>query len=78
MIGWDEGKHRRDGAGRFAFKRNTEPDIELRAPVPGVLDDEDLLAVQAHFGVSEEQVRRDHAISHALAALAAVGEDDVV
>ena len=78
MTGWDERQHRRDSAGRFAFKRHAEADVELPAPVPGVLDNGDLRAMQDHFGVSEEQVRRDHAISHALAALTSIGTDEFV
>ena len=30
------------------------------------------------FGVGEAQVRRDHVISHALAALSTLGTDDLV
>lgn len=46
--------------------------------IPGVLDEEERLAVQARFGVGAEQVVRDHAISHVLAAVTGVGTDDVV
>jgi predicted nucleotidyltransferase component of viral defense system len=78
MEDWDKGKRRRDGLGRFTFKRNTEADLALRAIEPGVLDEDDLLNVQAQFGVSEEQVRRDHAISHALAAISSLDHDTVL
>jgi predicted nucleotidyltransferase component of viral defense system len=74
----DESKHRRDGAGRFDEKMNSEPEASLRAPVPGVLDDDERIAVEMQFGVDEEQVIRDHAISHALAAIASIGTDEVV
>jgi hypothetical protein len=37
-----------------------------------VLSDEDLAAVEEMFGVGEAQVRRDHLISHVLAALSAL------
>jgi predicted nucleotidyltransferase component of viral defense system len=47
-------------------------------PTPGGLDERERRAVQAQFGVADEQVRRDHAISHALAAIASTGTDDVV
>lgn len=47
-------------------------------PIPGVLDPEEQLAVEGRFGVTAEQVVRDHVISHALAAIASVGTDDVV
>lgn len=39
------------------------------APIPGVLADADLRRVARQFGVRPDQVRRDHAISHVLAAL---------
>lgn len=47
-------------------------------PIPGVLDPEEQLAVEGRFGVAAEQVVRDHVISHALAAIARIGTDDVV
>ncbi len=48
-------------------------------PSPGVLSDADLLRVQSEFGVPPSQVRRDHAISHVLAALARMdGAHDLV
>lgn len=49
-----------------------------QAPVPGVLDDAERMGVELQFGVAEEQVRRDHAISHTLAAIASIGTDDLV
>lgn len=47
-------------------------------PVPGVLDDDELQEVATQFGVGEAQVRRDHVISHALAAISVLGLDDLV
>lgn len=48
-------------------------------PILGVLSEADLRRVQAEFGVLPGQVRRDHAISHVLAALARMdGADDLV
>jgi predicted nucleotidyltransferase component of viral defense system len=47
-------------------------------PVPGVLADDELDAVRRTFGVAEAQVRRDHVISHTLAAIASIGTDSVV
>lgn len=70
----DESKHRRDGAGRFDEKMNSEPEASLLAPVPGVLDDDERIAVEMQFGVDEAQVIRDHAISHALAHVPSEGE----
>lgn len=46
---------------------------------PGVLSAADLDRIQSEFGVASEQVRRDHAISHVLAAIArAACADDVI
>jgi hypothetical protein len=39
--------------------------------VRGILSPRDLDDVRRQFGVDDKQVRRDHVISHALAALAA-------
>ena len=50
----------------------------MAAPLPGVLASDEMLAVAEHFGVGEAQVRRDHVISHALAALSTLGTDTVV
>lgn len=41
----------------------------MTPPRPGALDPDELAAVRSRFGVADEQVRRDHAISHVLAAL---------
>jgi predicted nucleotidyltransferase component of viral defense system len=60
---------RRGGAARVSARP---------APIPGVLDGAERRAVAKQFGVAEEQVVRDHAISHALAAIAGIGTDDVV
>jgi hypothetical protein len=43
-----------------------------------VLDPEELLHIAARFGVSEDQVRRDHLISHLLAALSTEAADSVI
>lgn len=50
----------------------------MTAPTPGVLDDGEMREVADHFGVGEAQVRRDHIISHALAALSTLGTEDLV
>lgn len=42
------------------------------------LHPEDLATVMAQFGVSEEQVRRDHVISHILAALSRHHRDEII
>lgn len=49
-----------------------------RPPVAGVLDEKERITVEQKFGVSAQQVIRDHAISHALAAIAAVGTESTV
>lgn len=46
-------------------------------PVSGVLCEADLAAASRHFGADEEQVRRDHVISHALGSLSRLGTDTV-
>lgn len=46
--------------------------------IPGVLDPQERLAVEHQFNVGTRQVIRDHLISHALAAIAAAAQDDVV
>jgi predicted nucleotidyltransferase component of viral defense system len=43
-----------------------------------MLDPEELLQIAARFGVSEDQVRRDHLISHLLAALSTEAADSVI
>ncbi|MEE8867786.1 MAG: nucleotidyl transferase AbiEii/AbiGii toxin family protein [Acidipropionibacterium acidipropionici] len=50
----------------------------MTVPTPGVLAKEDLLRVEDEFGVGEEQVRRDHLISHVLSAVSTLGVDDVM
>jgi predicted nucleotidyltransferase component of viral defense system len=48
-------------------------------PIPGILSEADLRRVQEQFGVLPSQVRRDHAISHVLAAIARMdAADDLV
>ncbi|GEA89795.1 nucleotidyl transferase AbiEii/AbiGii toxin family protein [Cellulomonas cellasea] len=42
------------------------------------LDPDELVSVAERFGVADEQVQRDHAISHMLAALARTAADHVV
>lgn len=44
---------------------------------PGVLDRQEASAVVRAFGASDEQVRRDHVISHVLAALAALPDGTI-
>lgn len=46
--------------------------------VPGLLSDAELRDVSERFGVAESQVRRDHVISHVLAAIADEVAEDVV
>lgn len=50
----------------------------MTRPVPGALDESELETVASTFGVGEAQVRRDHVISHVLAAIATAASDDVV
>lgn len=50
----------------------------MNSPTLGVLDPEELHDVAARFGVGEAQVRRDHAISHSLAAISTLGTDDLL
>lgn len=64
----DDGRGRR-GAGGSAARGE---------PVAGVLDDDERMHIEMQFGVPAEQVVRDHVISHALAAIASIGSDDVV
>ncbi len=45
--------------------------------VPGILDPGELEAVRAEFGVADIQVRRDHLISHALAAIASIDAAEI-
>ncbi len=52
--------------------------MTAHSPIPGVLNDREMLGVQQAFGVSEVQVRRDHVISHILAAISDGGADGVV
>ncbi len=54
------------------------PKRDEARPVPGLLVDGERLAIEARFGVDSEQVVRDHAISHALAAIASLGTDDII
>lgn len=60
--------------GQFAEDRRAEPDVHLaRVTIQDELD-----AIGAQFGADVQQVRRDHLISHVLAAIAQhVSSDDV-
>lgn len=71
-------QYRRDRAGQFARTSNSPPEGVLRRPVRGVLDATEQVAVQDAFGVGPEQVLRDHAISHTLAAISTIAIEDVV
>lgn len=62
-----------DGSDSGAVGRRATP-----APIPGVLDEDELLDIQSRFGVDEDQVRRDHVISHALAALSGIDDTHLV
>lgn len=48
------------------------------APIPGILDEDEARYFAEKFGVAEAQVRRDHVISHVLAALSAAVPNDVI
>jgi hypothetical protein len=74
----DERSVRADGGGRRAASAGSEPNVYLSPPVPGLLSEDDRLRVATQFGVDDEQVVRDHAISHALAAIASLGTEHVV
>lgn len=50
----------------------------MSEPVRGILSPRDLDDVRRRFGVGDEQVRRDHVISHALAALSKIDSDSLV
>lgn len=58
---------RAGGVGRISIRGN-----------PGVLGVDDLRDVAERFGVSEAQVRRDHAISHVLWAISNQMPDAVI
>lgn len=77
-MSWDERKHPREATGTFSEKRNSGPEVALPAPIPGVLDEDERFEIELQFGVDTEQVNRDHVISHALAAIASIGTDEVV
>lgn len=72
MTSPNESKHSQTGG----TDRNST-DSRL-ARVPGVLDDLEREVVEEQFGVAEEQVRRDHAISHTLAAISAVSTEEII
>lgn len=59
-------------------ERSVNMDGGMLPPVPGLLTEADLMRVATQFGVEDEQVVRDHAISHALSAIASLGTEDVV
>ncbi|MCK3769755.1 nucleotidyl transferase AbiEii/AbiGii toxin family protein [Microbacterium aerolatum] len=71
-----ESDHPRGEGRKLVSKANTQPPSELR--VPGVLDDDEMHDMQLQFGVDEDQVRRDHAISHALSALSRIDDEILV
>lgn len=50
----------------------------MTSRAPGVLDTGEMHEIAELFGVGEVQVRRDHVISHALAALSTLGTHDFV
>lgn len=77
MAMWDESKHPRTGGGRFDVAQNPAPNAPLAEAESISLEDQ-MLDVEMQFGVGPEQVKRDHLISHALAAIASSGTDDVV
>lgn len=68
----------RERPGRRIRGSEGESPMEAPAPIEGVLDDAERESVELRFGVSTEQVVRDHVISHALAAIATVDTDDLV
>lgn len=74
---WDESKHPRTGDGRFDVAKNPAPESPLAGEGPVSVEDQ-MLDVEFQFGVGPEQVKRDHLISHALAAIANSGTEDVV
>lgn len=72
----DDGRGARSGT--FDAQMHSIHVPTAAAPIPGVLDERERVAVERRFGVVEEQVDRDHAISHTLAAIASIGTDDIV
>ncbi len=66
----------RDRAGRFGPVAKSESGVTLVPPIGLSLDE--LARESARFGVSDDQVRRDHAISHVLSALSRDRADDVI
>lgn len=62
-------------AGEMTRGDSTSPSA---SPVPGLLAEDERRRVATQFGVDDDQVVRDHAISHALAAIAGLATDDVV
>lgn len=50
----------------------------MNSPTPVVLDPKKLQDVAARFDVGEAQVRRDHVVSHSLAAISTLGTDGLV
>lgn len=53
-------------------------EFDRKRPVAGVLAEDEQQQIETEFGVGSEQVVRDHVISHALAAIASGGTDDVI
>lgn len=62
----------------MAPRREADERRAARRVIAGVLDARERAEVALRFGVAEEQVVRDHAISHALAAMAGASSDDLV
>ncbi|WP_211168063.1 nucleotidyl transferase AbiEii/AbiGii toxin family protein [Brevibacterium sp. 'Marine'] len=56
----------------------SEAKAPMPGPDPGLLDADEASSIAEDFGVAESQVRRDHLISHVLAALSAAVSEDVI
>lgn len=78
MPGNGEGPERNSGRAQQKGQLGDGPKAPGTTPVSGVLSKRDLLSIAAQFGVDDDQVIRDHAISHALAAIASLGASDVI
>lgn len=61
-----------------ADKKRLRDGAMVSRPMTGVLRDAELRNVSQRFGVAEAQIRRDHVISHVLAAIADEVSADVV
>lgn len=67
----------RKGAGKQVVDKLNSPG-ERDLATRGVLNYDEMIDIQTQFGVDEEQVRRDHAISHTLAALSDIDSEHLV